>query len=180
MNEIKQAIESEIEKLRLRIDSTTLFAFSGYVSPEYNLIAELQNNPFIDDGKQRTCGAILNTQNKVVCAKAYYDLEVARLKCEVGEYAEAFSLIADTNYTIGFVSQIVLKDKITSVANSKNVSAGRWNKTEIDALKKTAFDWYTKHGHEYKSIPLAAEEMARSVIKGRSSSTLETWIKEFR
>lgn len=176
MNEIKQAAENEIEKLRLRIDSATLFAFDGYVSPKYNLIAELQNNPVIDDGKQYVCGAILNTQNKVFCAKAYYDLAVARLKCEVGEYAEAFSLIADANYTIGFVSQIVLKDKITSVANS-NKAAKRWDDSENGADKEFVTEWYEEHRGNFKSKSDAANYIAEKVQSGYSASTIRDWLK---
>jgi hypothetical protein len=176
MNEIKQAVKSEIEKLRLRIDTATLFAFGGYVSPEYNLIAELQNNPVIDDGKQRTCGAILNTQNKVVCAKAYYDLDVARLKCEVGEYAEAFSLIADTNYTIGFVSQIVLKDKITSVANS-NKAAKRWDDSENRTDKDLVIEWYKERRGDFENKSDAASYIATKVVSGYKSATIRDWLK---
>lgn len=176
MDEIKQTIENEIEKLRLRIDTATLFAFDGYVSPEYNLIAELQNNPVIDNGKQYICGAILNTQNKVVCAKAYYDLEVARLKCVVGEYAEAFSLIADTNYTIGFVSQIVLKDKITSVANSKKGSK-RWEGSENRTDKVFAVEWYEEHRGDFKNKPDAASHIAEKVVSGYEPSTIRDWLK---
>lgn len=176
MNEIKQTVKSEIEKLRLRIDSATLFAFDGYVSPEYNLIAELQNNPVINDGKQYVCGAVLDTQNKVVCAKAYYDLEVARLKCEVGEYAEAFSLIADTNYTIGFVSQIVVKDKITSVTNS-NKASKRWEGSENRTDKDLVIEWYEEHRGDFKNKPDAASHIATKVVSGYKSATIRDWLK---